>query len=129
MRSVKFFADVDQEPSDATQGVNDFHLVFDGLRVVAQHFLGALQGEALFFYQVIDCTDIVYVLEGTATLVTGGVPVGTKTVAPQEIRGSSVTGGETTQLVPGDVIIIPNGVPHWFKDVSAPFNYYVVKVR
>ena len=74
-------------------------------------------------------TDIVYVLEGTATLVTGGVPVGTKTVAPQEIRGSSVTGGETTQLVPGDVIIIPNGVPHWFKDVSAPFNYYVVKVR
>ena len=74
-------------------------------------------------------TDIVYVLEGTATLVTGGAPVGIKTIAPHELRGSSVTGGETRQLVPGDVIIIPNGVPHWFREVSAPFNYYVVKVR
>jgi glc operon protein GlcG len=74
-------------------------------------------------------TDIVYVLEGTATLVTGGASVGTNTVAPHELRGTSVTGGETRQLVPGDVIIIPNGVPHWFKEVSAPFNYYVVKVR
>lgn len=74
-------------------------------------------------------TDIVYVLEGTATLVTGGAPVGTKPIAAHELRGSSVTGGETRQLVPGDVIIIPNGVPHWFRDVSAPFNYYVVKVR
>jgi glc operon protein GlcG len=62
-------------------------------------------------------------------LVTGGAPVGTKPIAAHELRGTSVTGGETRQLVPGDVIIIPNGVPHWFKEVSAPFNYYVVKVR
>jgi glc operon protein GlcG len=74
-------------------------------------------------------TDIVYVLEGTATVVTGGASVGTNTVAPHELRGTSMTGGETRQVVPGDVIIIPNGVPHWFKEVSAPFNYYVVKVR
>ncbi|HSE59681.1 MAG TPA: heme-binding protein [Nitrospiraceae bacterium] len=74
-------------------------------------------------------TDIVYVLEGAATLVTGGTPVGIKTIAPHELRGSSVTGGETRRLVPGDVVVIPNGVPHWFKEVSAPFNYYVVKVR
>ena len=26
-------------------------------------------------------------------------------------------------------VIIPNGVPHWFKEVEAPFDYYVVKVR
>jgi glc operon protein GlcG len=30
-------------------------------------------------------------------------------------------------LVKGDVIIVPQGVPHWFKDLKAPFNYYVVK--
>ena len=29
----------------------------------------------------------------------------------------------------GDVIIIPAGMPHWFKEVSDPFQYYVVKVR
>ncbi|MEX5212983.1 MAG: heme-binding protein [Nitrospiraceae bacterium] len=74
-------------------------------------------------------TDIVYVLEGSATLVTGGTPAGSKSIAPHELRGTSVIGGESRQLVPGDVIIIPNGVPHWFKEVSAPFNYYVVKVR
>ena len=74
-------------------------------------------------------TDIVYVLEGTATLVTGGTPVDVKTVAPHEHRGQSTAGGETRRLVPGDVVVIPNNVPHWFKEVQAPFNYYVVKVR
>jgi glc operon protein GlcG len=74
-------------------------------------------------------TDIVYVLEGTATLVTGGQSVDTKEIAPNELRGKYIDGGETRKLVPGDVVIIPNNVPHWFKEVSSPFNYYVVKVR
>ncbi len=74
-------------------------------------------------------TDIVYVLEGTATLVTGGTAVEPKTIAPNELRGKYIEGGETRKLVPGDVVIIPDNVPHWFKEVSAPFNYYVVKVR
>jgi quercetin dioxygenase-like cupin family protein len=74
-------------------------------------------------------TDIVYVLEGTATFVTGGKAVDAKTIAPNEIRGSAIEGGETRKLVKGDVIVVPNGVPHWFEEVSSPFNYYVVKVR
>ena len=74
-------------------------------------------------------TDIVYVLEGTATFVTGGKAVEAKTIAPNEIRGNAIEGGVTRKLVKGDVIIVPNGVPHWFKEVSSPFNYYVVKVR
>jgi uncharacterized protein GlcG (DUF336 family)/mannose-6-phosphate isomerase-like protein (cupin superfamily) len=74
-------------------------------------------------------TDIVYVLKGSAQLLTGGTPLGTQTIAPHEFRAPSVTGGETRKLVPGDVVIIPNGVPHWFKEVEAPFDYYVVKVR
>jgi glc operon protein GlcG len=74
-------------------------------------------------------TDIVYVLKGSAQLITGGTPVGTKTIAPHEFRAPNVEGGEARHLVPGDVVIIPNGVPHWFKEVEAPFDYYVVKVR
>ena len=74
-------------------------------------------------------TDIVYVLAGTAKLVTGGTAVEVKTIAPHELRGSFIQGGETRLLSPGDVVIIPNGVPHWFKEVTSPFNYYVVKVR
>jgi glc operon protein GlcG len=74
-------------------------------------------------------TDIAYVLQGTATLVTGGTAVGAKSTGPEELRGSSITGGETRELAPGDVVVIPNGVPHWFSRVEAPFLYYVVKVR
>lgn len=74
-------------------------------------------------------TDIVYVLKGSAQLVTGGTPVGGKTIAPHEYRAPTVNGGEGRTLGPGDVVIIPNGVPHWFKEVEAPFDYYVVKVR
>jgi mannose-6-phosphate isomerase-like protein (cupin superfamily) len=74
-------------------------------------------------------TDIAYVLQGSATLVTGGKAVGVKSTGPEELRGSAIEGGETRTLVPGDVVVIPNGVPHWFKEVKAPFLYYVVKVR
>jgi glc operon protein GlcG len=74
-------------------------------------------------------TDILYVLKGSATVVTGGTMVEGKNIAADEIRGKEINGGETRKLVPGDAMIIPNGVPHWFKEVDAPFLYYVVKVR
>jgi mannose-6-phosphate isomerase-like protein (cupin superfamily) len=74
-------------------------------------------------------TDIAYVLQGTATLVTGGTAVGVKETGPEELRGTAIEGGETRELKVGDVVVIPNGTPHWFKSVTAPFLYYVVKVR
>jgi glc operon protein GlcG len=74
-------------------------------------------------------TDIAYVLQGSATLVTGGSAVGLKEIGNEELRGSAIQGGETRQLNPGDVVVIPNGTPHWFKEVKVPFLYYVVKVR
>ena len=73
-------------------------------------------------------TDIVYVLEGAATLVTGGKALRTKTIGPEEIRGDAIEGGQVQHIVKGDVVVIPNGVPHWFKEVSPPLLYYVVKV-
>ncbi|MCI0402813.1 MAG: heme-binding protein [Acidobacteria bacterium] len=73
--------------------------------------------------------DIVYVLDGTATLVTGGTVVDPKNIAADEIRGASIENGETRMLKKGDVIIVPNNTPHWFKETSNPFTYYVVKVR
>ena len=73
-------------------------------------------------------TDIIYVLQGQATFVTGGSMIDPQTVAPDEIRGARIEGGDTRTLKPGDVIIVPNGTPHWFKEVQAPFLYYTVKV-
>ena len=74
-------------------------------------------------------TDIIHVLTGTATFVTGGTMAGGKEIGPEEVRGTSIEGGETRTLKPGDVIIVPGGTPHWFKAVPGPMTYFVVKVR
>ncbi len=73
-------------------------------------------------------TDIVYVLEGRATLTTGGTVVNSATTAADELRGDGITGGAVRTLGPGDMVIVPHGVPHQFTHVSGPFLYYVVKV-
>jgi glc operon protein GlcG len=74
-------------------------------------------------------TDIIYVLEGSATFVTGGTVVEGKTTAPDEIRGAAIRDGERRRIVKGDVLVVPNGTPHWFQQVQGPLLYYVVKVR
>jgi hypothetical protein len=74
-------------------------------------------------------TDIIHVLEGATTFVTGGTVVDGRTTAPDEIRGRAIRDGETRRLVKGDVIVVPNGTPHWFREVDGPVLYYVVKVR
>jgi uncharacterized protein GlcG (DUF336 family)/quercetin dioxygenase-like cupin family protein len=74
-------------------------------------------------------TDIIYVLEGNATFVTGGTAIDPKETSPNEFRGSRIEGGDVRQLKKGDVIIVPNNTPHWFKDVSGTFLYYTIKVR
>jgi unsaturated rhamnogalacturonyl hydrolase len=74
-------------------------------------------------------TDVFYILQGSATFVTGGKMLEPKTTAPGEVRGSGIDGGEVRTLSKDDVIIIPAGVPHWFKDVQGTFLYFVVKVE
>jgi glc operon protein GlcG len=74
-------------------------------------------------------TDIIYVLEGAATLVTGGSVPEARTTEPNELRGPSIAGGDSRRVVKGDVIVVPAGVPHMFTEVHGPLNYYVVKVR
>jgi mannose-6-phosphate isomerase-like protein (cupin superfamily) len=73
-------------------------------------------------------TDIFYVVEGAATIVTGGTMVGGKQTAPGQHRGTDVNGGETRRLQKGDVMVIPAGIPHWFKEVSPTINYLTIKV-
>lgn len=74
-------------------------------------------------------TDIVYVVDGTATLVTGGTVRDGKPTEPNELRGSAIDGGEVQQLTKGAVVVIPAGTPHWFRDVPGPLTYFVVKAR
>ena len=73
-------------------------------------------------------TDILYITEGSATVVTGGTLENPKTIGAGEIRGDKITGGTAHQLTKGDIIVIPSGVPHWFTEVSNPCLYLVIKV-
>jgi uncharacterized protein GlcG (DUF336 family) len=72
-------------------------------------------------------TDVIYVMDGEATFVTGGTVVEPKASEPGQIRGPVIEGGVEHHLVKGDVIVVPNNEPHWFKEVTAPFLYFVVK--
>ena len=73
-------------------------------------------------------TNVVYVLDGTATIVTGGTVVGGKVVSPGQIQGSSIQGGRVQRLTKGDLLVIPAGTPYWYKEISQPINRLVVKV-
>jgi len=72
-------------------------------------------------------TDVIYVVEGSATLVTGGKAIDAREIAPNEIRGSKIEGGEEHQISKGQVIVIPNGVPHQFTTVTGELHYFVCK--
>jgi mannose-6-phosphate isomerase-like protein (cupin superfamily) len=73
-------------------------------------------------------TDIFFVVDGEATIVTGGTMVGGKETQPNQLRGTSIDGGDTVHLKKGDSITIPAGVPHWFKEVPQSIQYFTVKV-
>jgi uncharacterized protein GlcG (DUF336 family)/mannose-6-phosphate isomerase-like protein (cupin superfamily) len=73
--------------------------------------------------------DVMHVVDGRATVITGGEMVGVRSAGDGELRAESVTGGDAHQLSAGDVLAVPAGVPHQFTRVSDPFLYFVVKVE
>lgn len=56
--------------------------------------------------------DVITVVSGAGTLIVGGKAVGDHQTAPNEMRGSSITGGTNHPMAPGDVFHIPAKVPH-----------------
>jgi glc operon protein GlcG len=72
-------------------------------------------------------TDVFYILDGDATLVTGGEVQNAHQTSADEIRGSGIARGTERRLQRGDVVAIGAGTPHWFKSVDSPVTYYVVK--
>ena len=73
-------------------------------------------------------TDMIYVIDGSATFVTGGKALNVTAADTPQPRGTDVQGGETHHLTKGDIIVVPAGQPHWFKEVNGSVSYYVVKV-
>ena len=73
--------------------------------------------------------DFIYVISGEASVLVGGTMIDGKNTGPGEIRGTSLSGGETRKAVAGDVLHIPPKTPHWFKvDPGKQVTYLVVKL-
>lgn len=59
-----------------------------------------------------DFDEVVVVIDGDATVQTGGKAIGIRTIAPGELRGKSAEGSSPTSLKPNAVVTIPAGTPH-----------------
>src|SRR5580698_1818097 len=61
-------------------------------------------------------TEIYYILDGNATLVTGGTLPDPKPMTPTSTtyQSGKIDGGVSRKVSKGDVVIIPGRTPHWF---------------
>src|SRR3984957_5816304 len=98
--------------------------------------LGSTSGDAVAEHEQI--SEVYYIIEGSATLLTGPDLVGVKqrpstlkTVREQNGPGfgaSSIKDPVTHQLKAGDVIIIPAGTGHWFTKIDDHITYVMVRI-
>ena len=74
-------------------------------------------------------TEVHHIIDGAGTLVTGGTIVrpaasgeGSASAAPATIEG-----GVSRHVAKGDVILIPAGTAHWYKDLDGTITYLEVR--
>ena len=83
-------------------------------------------------------TEVYHIIEGAGTFVTGGQMLEAtpspadgntvKVLVGPSTGGTSIRGGQSRKVGPGDVIVIPPGVAHWFSAVESDMNYLVIRV-
>jgi mannose-6-phosphate isomerase-like protein (cupin superfamily) len=61
--------------------------------------------------------EMMYVIEGSATLTTGG-----------KITGATIEGGASRTVSKGDFLVIPEGTPHWFNAIPKTLILMTIKM-
>jgi mannose-6-phosphate isomerase-like protein (cupin superfamily) len=99
------------------------------------HRSGKARQSAISHSQV---TEIYYILEGAGTFVTGGAitdpsPAAAdgavvKILVGPSTNGTGIRNGQSRKIGPGDVIVIPPGVGHWFSAIEKDLDYLVLRV-
>ena len=73
--------------------------------------------------------DLIVIQSGQAMIIIGGKIVNGKTTAPNELRGTSIEGGERQALKAGDIVHVPVKTPHQvLLDAGQTLDYVVLKV-
>jgi mannose-6-phosphate isomerase-like protein (cupin superfamily) len=69
--------------------------------------------------------ELFYVIEGSATLLTGGTLVApTRTGSNQ--AGTGIEGGTRQAFSKGDFLLVPSGIAHQFVDIQAPIQLMAI---
>ncbi len=62
--------------------------------------------------------ELFYVVDGSATLVTGGKLKEEKRTNPENLTGTGIEGGESRHVAKGDFVMVPDHTPHWFSKID-----------
>ncbi|MGQ0735918.1 MAG: hypothetical protein ACT4QD_19965 [Acidobacteriota bacterium] len=63
--------------------------------------------------------ELFYVIDGSATLLTGGTLIG-ETRNGTNLSGKGIEGGTAQKFGKGDFLMVPSGVAHQFVDITSP---------
>ena len=65
-----------------------------------------------------------HIVDGSGTLVTGGTIA---RAADGRSGSATIQNGFSRHVAKGDVILIPSGMPHWYKDLDGTITYLEVR--
>jgi len=68
-----------------------------------------------------------HIVDGSGTLVTGGTIVRSTAAGGHGSAGATIDGGVSRHVAKGDVVLIPAGTPHWYKDLDGAVTYLEVR--
>ncbi len=72
--------------------------------------------------------EMFYVIDGSATLVTGGKLVKETRTNATNLTGSGIEGGTSRSIAKGDFILVPENTPHWFSSIDGVLVLYSLHV-
>ena len=62
--------------------------------------------------------EMFYVVDGAATLVTGGKLKDERRTNPENLSGTGIDGGQRQRIAKGDFAMVPENTPHWFDQIE-----------
>jgi mannose-6-phosphate isomerase-like protein (cupin superfamily) len=72
-------------------------------------------------------TEVHYIIEGIATLVTGGAIVRSSGSGTAGAAAATIRDGQTRTVHAGDIVLVPVNTPHWYSRIEQPLTYLEVR--
>jgi len=111
--AAQLAAMVAKQPADRNGTINRL-LQFPPYAVNIEHRVPVAQNASVHETEA----EMFYVIDGGATLVTGGRLIEPTRNGANLSSTKGVEGGVAQKLSKGDFVMVPAGVPHWFTDIQ-----------